>query len=84
MEEQIAVFNETMDTVKGAAQNLRDREFQKAKKEQDIEQEKWKHVYEEELKLEEAKLEMRQDYEKKMEEIRSKSSAKVTARSSLS
>ena len=77
MEEQVAEFEKITDSVREAVKNLReDAKDEEEKKEE----EKRKRRYEEELKLEEAKMEVKRDYEKKIEEDRSKSPKEIGAK----
>ena len=81
MEEQVAEFEKITDSVREAVKNLREDALREAKDEEEKkEEEKRKRRYEEELKLEEAKMEVKRDYEKKIEEDRSKSPKEIGAK----
>ena len=81
MEEQVAEFEKITDSVREAVKNLREDALWEAKDEEEKkEEEKRKRRYEEELKLEEAKMEVKRDYEKKIEEDRSKSPKEIGAK----
>ena len=81
MEEQVAEFGKITDSVREAVKNLREDALREAKDEEEKkEEEKRKRRYEEELKLEEAKMEVKRDYEKKIEEDRSKSPKEIGAK----
>ena len=73
LESKVSGFEEVVDEIKETIT----REHTKVKnEEEEIEKEKRKLHFEEDLKFEETKLEMKQEYEKKMEEARMKSATK--------
>ena len=73
IESKVSGFEEVVDEIKETIT----REHAKVKiEEEKIEKEKRGLHFEEELKFEETKLEMKQEYEKKMEEARMKSGTK--------
>ena len=76
MEEQVAEFEKITDSVREAVKNLREDALREAKDEEEKKEEKRKRRYEEELKLEEAIMEVKRDYEK-IEEDRSKSPKEI-------
>ena len=80
MEEQVAEFKKITNSVREAVKNLREDALREAKDEEEKKEEKRKRRYEEELKLEEAKMEVKRDYEKKIEEDRSKSPKEIGAK----
>ena len=70
IEAEAASYETVIDKLKESINS----ELNKVKtKEEKIEQEKQRQLFEEELKFEETKLELKQEYEKKLEEARSKS-----------
>jgi hypothetical protein len=73
IESKVSGFEEVVDEIKETIT----REHTKVKnEEEEIEKEKRRLHFEEDLKFEETKLEMKQEYEKKMEEARMKSATK--------
>ena len=74
MKEHVAEFETLTCSVREAVKNLCEEALQETRyKEEKQEEEKRKRRYEEELKLEEARMEIKQEYEKKLEEDRAKS-----------
>ena len=73
MKEQVAEFKTLTSCVREAVKNLCEDALQEARYEEEKkEEEKRRRRYEEELKLEEARMQIKREYEKKLEEDRAK------------
>ena len=74
IEKQVAEYEEITQGVRETVKNLREEASWEAKLEEEkAEEKKRKRRHEEELKLEEAKIQIKRDFEKNMEEERNKS-----------
>lgn len=75
IEEKIAEFEGAMEDLQNVLKDLRKKAVLEARKEEEQrEEDKRKRYYEEEIKLEEAKMQVKQEFERKLEEARKKSS----------
>ena len=71
--EEVAEFDGVVEDVRMAAENLRGKALQEVRDEEEKkEEEKQKRHYEDEIKLQEAKMAAKLKFEKKMEEVQSK------------
>ena len=69
IENQVAEYERVTEDVKRTVKSLRDEALLEAKwEEEKVEEEKRKRRFEEELKLEEARMEIKREFEKKLEE----------------
>ena len=81
VEEEVAEFDKVVEDVRTAAKNLRGKALQEARDEEEKkEEEKRRRRYEDEIKLEEAKMAAKREFEKKMGEAGSKSTKECGAK----
>ena len=74
IEKQVAEYEQVTEDVKRTLKSLRDKALLEAKwEEEKVEEEKRKQCFDKELKLEEARMEIKREFEKKLEEDKSKS-----------
>ena len=80
VEKQVAEYEQVSEGVKRMVKCPRDEALLEAKWEEKVEEEKRKRRFEEELKLEEARMEIKREFEKKLEEDKSKSAKESGAK----
>ena len=74
IEKQVAEYEQVTEDVKRTLKSLRDKALLEAKwEEEKVEEQKRKQCFDKELKLEEARMEIKREFEKKLEEDKSKS-----------